>query len=204
VSDQQAFTRAAEAAAAVVVRRRTRAEAAAYAVDLCAGKQACPWLLAGCDLPLSAAAGAACPEPGRKTLAGPALPPDMAEACGRACSEQGVAFLQQGLRPWAGGLDVGLTTAELGLAATGTLVMDAADEDVRLASMVAEVHVAVLPASRIRADARSAAADLADLLGRSPYAAWITGPSRTADIERKLALGVHGPLALHIVLVEED
>ena len=93
---------------------------------------------------------------------------------------------------------------DYGIAETGTLVIDSSSEAVRLATMVSEVHVAVLPKSRIRATALDLETELRDLMQSAPnYAAFITGASRTADIERVLALGVHGPLELHILLLED-
>jgi L-lactate dehydrogenase complex protein LldG len=84
-------------------------------------------------------------------------------------------------------------------------VIDSSSEDVRLATMISEVHVAVLPAGRIRKTSYDLEAELRDRFGTAPnYYAFITGASRTADIERVLALGVHGPLELHILVLEED
>ena len=88
---------------------------------------------------------------------------------------------------------VGVSEMEWGLADTGTVVQDATDPALRLVSTLPEIHVALLPASRILPG-------LADVLpkldpGRAPYISFVTGPSRTADIERVLTIGVHGPVA---------
>jgi len=99
---------------------------------------------------------------------------------------------------------VGLTMADYGIAETGTLVIGSRDENLRLATMLCDIHVAVLPVSGIREQAE----DIADQMTAwmqtgGDYTAFITGASRTADIERVLAIGVHGPLELHILLLED-
>ena len=93
---------------------------------------------------------------------------------------------------------VGVSEMEWGLADTGTVVQDATDPALRLVSTLPEIHVALLPASRIL----PGLADVVPKLdpGRAPYIAFITGPSRTADIERVLTIGVHGPGRLVIVI----
>ncbi len=98
--------------------------------------------------------------------------------------------------------DAGISTAQLGIAETGTLVLASSHERHRLVSLLPEAHVAVLPASAIVDTLDDAFAGLADPdTGLPPRAVtFITGPSRTADIELTLVIGVHGPRALHVVV----
>ena len=74
----------------------------------------------------------------------------------------------------------------------------------RLATMLVETHVAVLPVSRLRATVTDLEEEMTRLMAAPPsYLAFITGASRTADIERVLTLGVHGPLELHLLLLKD-
>ena len=121
------------------------------------------------------------------------------------CQKAGLTLITGGLRGHGQGFAVGLTPAHFGLANTGTLVLDCADEDLRLCTMLAETHVAVLPVSRLRADLAVLGPELDAIFKRGPaYAAFITGPSRTADIELKLTVGAHGPAKVHILLWEDE
>jgi len=122
----------------------------------------------------------------------------------KACREAGdVQLISENLRAYPGGIDMGVTLVDFGIAETGTLVLNSDSEETRLSTMLCETHVAILEESKIRETALSMADELNDLTGRpSSYTAFITGASRTADIERVLALGVHGPLELVILLVE--
>jgi L-lactate dehydrogenase complex protein LldG len=99
--------------------------------------------------------------------------------------------------------DAGVTFAQHGIAETGTLVLLSSQEQNRLASLLPAVHIAVLPVSRLFGSLGEAFAGLQGLDGapRSRTITFVTGPSRTADIELTLVVGVHGPKALHVVLV---
>jgi L-lactate dehydrogenase complex protein LldG len=99
---------------------------------------------------------------------------------------------------------VGVTSADYAIADTGTLVIVSGGEQHRMISLVPPVHVCLLGSNRI-------VGNIADLIERvheeyylndPPAAAvtFITGPSRTADIELSLTLGVHGPRELHVLL----
>lgn len=93
----------------------------------------------------------------------------------------------------------------MGVAESGTIVVDSASEQLRLATMLAETHVAVLPAANLRTDLFALEGELNQTLSQAPgYLAFITGPSRTADIELVLTLGAHGPRRLHILLLEDQ
>jgi L-lactate dehydrogenase complex protein LldG len=96
---------------------------------------------------------------------------------------------------------VGISQVEWGIAATGTLVTDATAVERRLASALPQIHVAILPTAAIRFDMAAVFTE-ADPR-RSAYLSMITGPSRTADIERVLTIGVHGPGRLVIVCVDD-
>lgn len=96
---------------------------------------------------------------------------------------------------------VGITDMSWAVADTGSLVQDQGPADQRLASMLTEIHVALVPSANIVADKRAVFTKIAPADSR--YIAFITGPSRTADIERVLTIGVHGPERLVIVFVDE-
>jgi L-lactate dehydrogenase complex protein LldG len=98
-------------------------------------------------------------------------------------------------------LEVGITAADAGLAESGSIVLRTGPGRARMASLIPEVHIALLPVSRLYrslshyvADHPAAASGVSNLVV-------ITGPSRTGDIEQQLNLGVHGPRSLHVILV---
>jgi L-lactate dehydrogenase complex protein LldG len=96
----------------------------------------------------------------------------------------------------------GLSGANFAIAATGTVVLESSAEPTRLATTLPARHFVLLDPGKIVPDSRAAVPVLRQLHERLPQAfvAYITGPSRTADIERVLTIGVHGPKELHILL----
>jgi L-lactate dehydrogenase complex protein LldG len=94
--------------------------------------------------------------------------------------------------------DAGLTAAQWGIAETGTIVLDAGRERSRLPSLLPPLHVALLPSSRVLATLGELLKTLARPLAHA--VTFVTGPSRTADIELQLVVGVHGPRALRVLL----
>jgi L-lactate dehydrogenase complex protein LldG len=130
--------------------------------------------------------------------------PDRA-ALEEACRRAGVSLVADNLREHAADLHTALTLADRGIADTGTLVLDSTSEDLRLATMLAETHVAVLPVSRLQPTAFALEDELNRWMSSPPrYLAFITGASRTADIERVLTIGVHGPQELHVLLLKDQ
>lgn len=99
------------------------------------------------------------------------------------------------------GCDLGVTTAQWGVASTGTLVLDGSAERHRLVSLLPPVHVCVLSRQALLPDIAAALARIAPDGAPGPLVTFVTGPSRTADIELTLVVGVHGPRELHVVLV---
>ena len=198
------FIKQAEAVSAIVTRVASVPAALDYAVSLCEQKEACQLLVAGCEAPLSTPAETLCGTKQTKVIAAPGLPPDQLAALDALCAARGIQSTAEHLRDHLAGIDIGLTYADFGIAETGTLVIDSSSEETRLATMISEIHIAVLPLSRLRESSYAVEAELQGIMGQAPnYTAFITGASRTADIERVLALGVHGPLELHILILEE-
>jgi len=95
---------------------------------------------------------------------------------------------------------VGVSEFGWAIADTGTLAQDATDPRLRLASMLPEAHVALVRTDAILPDLAALLARIEP--GRMRYLACVTGPSRTADIERVLTIGVHGPRKLVIVAID--
>jgi L-lactate dehydrogenase complex protein LldG len=93
----------------------------------------------------------------------------------------------------------GVSTALWGLADTGSVVLASSSEEPRARSLLPEVHVTLLREDRILPGLDELFVALGDDL---PSAlAIVTGPSRSADIEQKLVVGVHGPGEVHVVLL---
>ncbi len=199
------FRKKAELVSAIVSEVDSMAQAIAYTVDLCSQKEACQLLMSGCEESLSDKGKDLCElKQWGKIIAAPALADaDMAELVKQAASRE-ISVIKDGMRKHLAGVDIGFTVADYGIGETGSLVIDSSSEELRLATMVSEIHVAVIPKSRIRATAEDLYAEIKGFQSTKPnYLAFITGASRTADIERVLALGVHGPLELHILILED-
>jgi len=101
---------------------------------------------------------------------------------------------------------VGITGADAGLAATGSLVLNTGVGKHRVTSLLPPVHVAVLRKQDIVADLESWVALQREAgleaFQQTASAIVISGPSRTADIAMQLTMGMHGPAELHIILVD--
>ena len=95
--------------------------------------------------------------------------------------------------------DLGVTEADYLLPETGTLVLRSSAEKPRGVSLLPRVHLAVVRPEMLRADMHQVFAEAKD----SHYLVFITGPSRTADIELTVTLGVHGPKNLYVWMVNE-
>lgn len=95
--------------------------------------------------------------------------------------------------------DLGLTGAVAGIAATGSLVLDAAIAGSRAAGLLPPVHVCVLGENQVVASPADVLRPLSS--GAPSSLVLVGGPSRTGDVEQILTLGVHGPRHVHIVLV---
>ncbi|MEW6029096.1 MAG: LUD domain-containing protein [Chloroflexota bacterium] len=97
-------------------------------------------------------------------------------------------------------LRVGVTKARCGLADTGSVLIADGEGSPLQASLLPEVHIAVLRASQILPALENAI----DMVKEARAAVFITGPSRTADIEMTLTIGVHGPKELIVLLVDDS
>ena len=103
---------------------------------------------------------------------------------------------------------VGISGANMAIAETGTIVLVTNEGNADLTTTLPPVHIALFGVDKLVATLDDAVAVLR-MLPRSgtgqvmtSYVNWITGPSRSADIEQSLAIGVHGPREMHCVIVD--
>ncbi len=94
-----------------------------------------------------------------------------------------------------------VSRASYGLADTGSVVLEAGPHEPRARHLLPEVHVSLLPTSRIVAGLDELFAAVGSRLPSALVV--VTGPSRSADIEQRLVVGVHGPREVHVVLLPE-
>lgn len=178
--------------------------ALAFLPEICAKKNPCEILSDEPDTPKGPLGPNGVPTRLTKIIAAPCLDAEHFAKLEAMCKEKGFLCLHEGLRKYLAGIDVGFEQAELGVAASGTCLMNTDSEESRLAGMISEVSVIALKKSEIYADLPSIVSKLRARMGSGnpAYTTFVTGPSRTADIERVSAIGVHGPLELHILLLE--
>jgi len=99
---------------------------------------------------------------------------------------------------------VGITGAFCAIAETGTLMTTAGPHTPAAVSLLPETHIAVVSRARIVRGMEEAWELLRAEYGRMPRAVnFISGPSRTADIEQTVTLGAHGPYRVHIILADD-
>jgi len=114
--------------------------------------------------------------------------------------EIGGAVVDNGLSPLElDAIDAVVTEAVLGIAETGTIVLDhRAGQGRRAITLVPDRHVCIVRADQVVADVPDAVA----LLQPDRPHTWISGPSATSDIELRRVEGVHGPRNLHVIVVD--
>lgn len=99
---------------------------------------------------------------------------------------------------------VGITGAFCAIAETGTLVTLSGLRTPATVSLLPDTHIAVLRASRVVRGMEEAWQLLRAEFGAPPRAVnFISGPSRTADIEQTVTLGAHGPFRVHVILLRK-
>jgi L-lactate dehydrogenase complex protein LldG len=167
----------------LVARFRARAEAMQSTTDEVAGER---------DIPVAVARYL---KSGNLPLAGCVWP----QLAHLDWSGAGLALEPRG----ANGDDpVGVTGAFAAIAETGTLVLASAPDTPATASLLPETHVAVVSVRRIVPHMEDAWALAREEFRQLPRAInFVSGPSRTADIDQQIVVGAHGPYRVHIIVV---
>jgi iron-sulfur cluster protein len=127
------------------------------------------------------------------------VPPDIPEMVRLAREELRRAFLEA---------DIGLSGANLAIAESGTLAIVSNEGNARLVTTLPPVHIALISAEKFVETMEQAVILLKALITSSSglkmtsYLSFITGPSKTTDIEKELVVGVHGPREVHIIILD--
>lgn len=100
-------------------------------------------------------------------------------------------------------LDIGITLGEFGVGKTGSICVDNYAYEARIASMLPLINIIFMPKNYIVNNMQDAFDVLAKVFWKG-YSGFVTGPSRTSDIERVLTLGVHGPSRVILFAIEDD
>jgi L-lactate dehydrogenase complex protein LldG len=137
-----------------------------------------------------------------------------ADPIARALEHAGVAVVRPGAkgtgpddagraayRGHLAGCDLGIAEADAGIASTGTLAVIGAPNRPNSLTLLPPNNLIIVNADRMRPDLAAAIAGLGAETFTTKRVALITGPSRTADIEKMIVLGVHGPKKLYVLAI---
>src|SRR5215469_18235784 len=97
--------------------------------------------------------------------------------------------------------DLGIAEADFAIASTGTLAVVSAAERPSSLTLLPPASLAIVQIDRVMPNLAEALAPLGADGVAANRLTLITGPSRTADIEKRIVLGVHGPRSLHVIVV---
>ena len=127
------------------------------------------------------------------------VPPDIREM---------VKIARHEMRRYFAEADVGISGANLAIAESGTLVIVSNEGNARLVTSLPPVHIALVTTEKFVETMEQAVTLIKALttasagLKLTSYVSFITGPSKTTDIEKELVVGVHGPQEVHIVIID--
>ncbi|MEN3372665.1 lactate utilization protein C [Dechloromonas sp. ZS-1] len=137
-------------------------------------------------------------------LRGLGLPCDAVMTADLAGLDWAAAGLTTAVRPAVDADRVGISGCFCAIAETGTLLLLSSPETPATVSLLPETHIAIVPVSRILDTMEAAFACVRAERVTLPRALnFISGPSRTGDIEQTIVLGAHGPCRVHLILVEQ-
>ena len=100
-------------------------------------------------------------------------------------------------------IDVGIVEADYAIASTGTLAMVATPQRPRSVSLLPPINIVMLRTGRILPDLAAVLRAVGPETIASHPMVLVTGPSRTADIEKRIVIGVHGPKELYVVIIPD-
>ncbi len=149
-----------------------------------------------------------CAEKKTKQIATADLPDEWLAALKEKAQQQSITvyeppYQRKDLPHQIDNCEVGISKVELAAAESGCIVEFTTQDATRMVSTAPDTHIAVLEAHSILETLPEAAPRMRMFLQENPTCANITtisGPSRSGDIEMKLTLGVHGPIASHVII----
>ncbi|MFP4081792.1 MAG: LUD domain-containing protein [Candidatus Aminicenantes bacterium] len=125
-------------------------------------------------------------------------------------TEEMVKHVRQQMRKIFTDADIGISGANLAIAESGTLAIISNEGNARLVTSLPPVHIALVSTEKFVETLEQAASLIKALTVASAgtkltsYVSFITGPSRTTDIEKELVIGVHGPQEVHIIILDNQ
>ncbi len=200
----ETFCTKAAVVGAKVTTLKNEDEALAYVLQIAESKKPCEILAEEPNTEKGPLTADGIPTRLNRIVTAPGLEPNLYAKLEKACTDKGYLCLEKGLRNYLAGVDIGFGTAECAVAASGTCLVNSDSEEKRLATMMSEICIFMLKKSTIYPELFDITPILREMQQKpGAYSAFISGPSRTADIERVPAVGVHGPLELHILILED-